>query len=89
MLQMRLLRQYGQNIFYENTNSLWNYILESAGVKNMNIFVGRNFSEYMIPNFSKNYQVFIKMLYKTGNVHYQHNTTQQAISEPALCQLCV
>ena len=52
--------------FYENTNSLWkNCILESAGVKNINIFFRSNFSEYMILTILS-YQIFIKMSYKTG-----------------------
>ena len=52
--------------FHENTHSLWeNYILESAGVKNMNIIFRSNFSEYMILAILS-YQIFIK-IYKTGN----------------------
>ena len=59
--------------FYENTNSLWkNYILESAGVNNMNIFFRSNFSECMIPNYSE----LSAIIQNWKLVHYQDNATQ-------------
>ena len=52
MLQDKAIKVTWIKYFYESTNSLRkNYTLESAGVKNMNIFFRSNFSECIIPNY--------------------------------------
>ena len=40
--------------FHDNANSVWkNYVIDKLGIGNTNILFRCNFSEYMIPNYSK------------------------------------
>ena len=66
--------------FHDNENSLWKkYIIDKLGMGNTNIFFRSNFSEYMIPNYSKLPLFYREVISNWKIVQYQNTSTLEEI----------
>ena len=66
--------------FHDNENSLWKkYIIDKLGIGNTKIFFRCNFSEYMIPNYSKLPLFYREVISNWKIVQYQNTSTLEEI----------
>ena len=72
---------------HDNANSLWKkYIRDKSGIGNTNIFFRCNFSDYMIPNYSK-LSLFYKEVISNWKVVQYKNTSTLDEKKITICLL--